>query len=64
MDVKQAKIKAKYLRQQDEALRMRKANRWLGFSLATLAGSIYIYSMYTIKQEAILTEIDDKIGKS
>lgn len=61
MDMKQAKLKARYLRQMEDAQRIRKANRWLGLGLTGMVFSIYFYSMYAIKQESIISEIDDEI---
>lgn len=58
------RIKMKYMKQQRENIRLRKGSRWIGLALGGTALSIYFYSMYMVKQETILREIDDEIQKA
>lgn len=63
MDPHQARIRAKYLKEQQEKIKLRRGSRWLGATLGATALAIYFYSMYTIKQETVLREIDDELNK-
>lgn len=63
MDPHQARIKARYRRQEQDSLRLRKGSRYLGLTLGAMALGVYAYSMYMIKQETILRDIDDEIEK-
>ena len=64
MDAQQARIKARYRRQQMENVKLRRGGRVIGLSLGLTAASIYFYSMYIVKQETIIKEIDDEISRT
>jgi hypothetical protein len=64
MDPQQVRIRAKYMRHQEQAARVRRGTRWIGLTLGGTALAIYFYSMYMIKQETIMKEIDDEIERS
>lgn len=61
MDPQKARIRARYIKQEQDALKYRRASRYVGLTLGAMALSIYGYSMYTIKQETILKDIDDEV---
>lgn len=63
MDAQQARIKARYRRQEQDAMRLRKGSRYIGLTLGAMALAIYGYSMYMIKQETLIRDIDDEIEK-
>lgn len=63
MDSQQERIRARYLKQQREIHGYKKF-RWFGASLGVLVLTIYGYSMYAIKQETILGEIDAEASKN
>lgn len=63
MDHHQARIKARYRKQEQDALRFRKGSKYVGLTLGAMALGIYGYSMYMIKQETLLKDIDDEIEK-
>lgn len=63
MDPQKARIKARFLKQQQEVTKMRKGSRYIGLTLGAMVITIYGYSMYMIKQETILKEIDDEIDQ-
>lgn len=64
MDAQQARLKARYLRQQQDAAKLKNYGRVVGLSLGLTAITIYFYSMYMVKQESIIKEIDDEIKRS
>lgn len=61
MDPQQARIKARYMRQQQDNMRLRRGSRWVALTLGATALSVYFYSMYTISQETVMREIDEEI---
>lgn len=61
MDAHQARIKARHRKQELESLKLRKGARFLGLTLGAMALGIYGYSMYMIKQETLLNDIDEEI---
>lgn len=63
MDAQKARVRARFIKQQQEALKLRKGGRFIGLTLGAMVITIYGYSMYMIKQETILKEIDDEIEK-
>jgi hypothetical protein len=64
MDPQQVRLRAKYMKQQQQTSRIRHGSRLVGLSLGGTALAIYFYSMYMIKQETVIREIDDEIEKS
>jgi len=64
MDPQKARVKAKYLHQQRENQRIRRGGRILGLTLGLTAVTIYFYSMYTVKQETIVREIEEEINNA
>lgn len=64
MDAQQKeRVKARFLKQQQEVSKMTRASRYLGLTLGAMALTIYGYSMYTVKQETVMKDIDDEIEK-
>lgn len=58
----QARMKARYNRQKMITMRQQKASTYIGLTLGIMAITIYGYSMYMVKQETIMKEIDDESG--
>lgn len=56
----QARVKARYNRQKQQAMRHSKASTYVGLTLGAMVIGIYAYSMYMVKQETIMQEIDDE----
>ena len=63
MDPQQARVKARFVKQQQEAMKFKRGSRYIGVTLGAMVIAIYGYSMYTVKQETIMREIDDEIEK-
>lgn len=63
MDVQKVRTMARFKKREREMAKLRKGGRYLGLTLGAMVLTIYGYSMYTIKQEAIFKEIDDEINQ-
>lgn len=63
MDVQTKRLKVRFNRQRAEQAILRKKANITASTLGAMALAIYGYSMYTIKQEAIIKQIDDEIEK-
>lgn len=61
MDVQKARARASFIRKQQETSKFRKSGRYIGLALGALAAAIYGFSMYSVKQETIIREIDEEI---
>lgn len=62
--IRQAKILANHRRRTIELQRARRGSRYFALSLGALVLTIYGFSMYKIKQETILNDIDEEIAKT
>lgn len=61
MDPKRERLRAQFNKEQRAAAKIRRMGRFLGFGLGGLVTSIYLYSMFSVKQEVILSEIDEEL---
>lgn len=61
--LQQQRVRARLARERQDVTKYRRGGRYVGLTLGAMVIGIYFYSMYTIKQETILKEIDDEIEK-
>lgn len=61
MDAQRARVRASYLRKQQDTTKFRRSGRYMGVALGAMAIAIYGFSMYSVKQETIIREIDEEI---
>lgn len=59
--LQQQRVKARFLKERQDVMKYRKGGTYIGLTLGAMVVGIYFFSMYTIKQETILKEIDDEI---
>lgn len=64
MDPQKARIQARYKREQDQIKLNRRYGGLVGSTLGAIVLGIYFYSMYAVKQDTTIREIDDEIEKS